>query len=476
MRSSIVRRLSVMAALVLVPVCSVGRAAGAADPIGKAESLAAERKFAEALPLLETALDAATTDADRTRCLVGLGSCSYNLDRRAEARKYYIRALEICPESTAGLTGNAIGFVVSLATSDDEVREALVVLEKVSVKGILRTPSSKQYVPELALRVGTCRFLLGDTVKARETLQAAMADPVAEASMKGRASLVVAQCYLKEGKAEEALKAVLAVRAQSGKGVASTELQQVEAEAMKEVVQRMEPDRACTLLRDIRLREIDSRETTDAAQLGLIDVLAAAGDFPQACREAGILMETCTSKNMAAAVAKTAMVLKAADGNLLRANAFLEYQKYLRCGPDGKLGTADDLENPLARTEQAPDTARDQLFQKALDERPKTWNGALARARICRYWGKPAEALREFKRAFALAPMEADPLKQITDETVEVLLQVTGDFDVGKRFVEFQKYGPGGPDGKVGTQDDLKNPVDACLATLQPAKPPPPKP
>ncbi len=448
------------------------RAETTAELSGKAFKLQSDRKTADALAAWQAAFAAATTDAEKWRPLTGMSQCCRVLGRPADARKYSMQALDLCPPTAEpGSVLAAIRDVFECSVKDDEVREAILFLEKTAQRDLFPAGAGqgREQQPLIRFFIAQMDLRLGHTEKGMEVLRAVANDANAPKYARGDAWVLIARQLLNDGKYREAIEGVGAARVCGVQTSNSSEMATLEAEAIKGIVEKTECDRACAMLRDLRLKFLSTRDSADAMQAGLVDVLMAARRYPEACREAKTLMEICGSRDLQSAVAKTALALKAADGNLVRANAFLEYQKFLRPGPDGKLGTKDDMENPIAKLEVPPDPARDQASQKVIDACPKTWDGAVARARALRCWGRLPAALRELKQAFALAPMEAQPLQQVTDETIEVLLLLTGDPDVGRRFVDFQKYGDAGTDRKPGSPDDLKNPVDECLANVQPA-------
>ncbi|MFW6107640.1 MAG: hypothetical protein ACOC70_00435, partial [bacterium] len=57
------------------------------------------------------------------------------------------------------------------------------------------------------------------------------------------------------------------------------------------------------------------------------------------------------AKSLQRAISDVAVAIKAVDGHIFRANRYLVYQKYGKAGPDKKVGTEDDLTDPLAGPE-----------------------------------------------------------------------------------------------------------------------------
>lgn len=159
------------------------------------------------------------------------------------------------------------------------------------------------------------------------------------------------------------------------------------------------------------------------------------------------------------AVDLVADTLRARDGHLVSGNAFRLYQVHGPAGPDKKPGTPDDLPNPLAALAPKADPELDKLFEAAIAARPPSVAGHRARGWAYLVWGKPKQALGEFKRAFALCSLEATELTRAAQD-VALGLKALNATPVGmEAFAEFQRFGPNGPDGKPKTADDLTDPL-----------------
>ncbi|HUT35938.1 MAG TPA: tetratricopeptide repeat protein [Planctomycetota bacterium] len=155
--------------------------------------------------------------------------------------------------------------------------------------------------------------------------------------------------------------------------------------------------------------------------------------------------------------------LRARDGHLVSGNVFRLYQAYGPAGADRKPGTADDLANPVATLAAKPDPERDKLFEAAIarfTKKPRTVAGHRACGWLYLLWGKPKNALSEFKRAFALCSLETTELARAAQD-IALGLKALHATPVGmEAFAEFQRHGPNGADGKPKTADDLKDPLE----------------
>lgn len=206
------------------------------------------------------------------------------------------------------------------------------------------------------------------------------------------------------------------------------------------------------------LRNADKELTCERLLEARAKMFMSEGDFDRAAYDAKILISVSTSsQSLESGISMLSMMLKAKDGNLARVNRFLEYQKYGKVGADGELGTDDDLSNPIESLTAPADDAMEALYQEELDRTSKDWVGAMKRAGIYRLRGKPDKALAELRVAYRICPYDQRALQRVSDQLIQVLVQVTGDPKAGERFIAFQKYGVAGVDGKTGTQDDLKD-------------------
>jgi len=196
----------------------------------------------------------------------------------------------------------------------------------------------------------------------------------------------------------------------------------------------------------------------------LVAYLARAGNMKRALFEGRVLLRLCNDDQLPEALSSVSNLLKQIDGNVARANALLLFAKFGKAGPDGKVGTKDDFADPL-RSVSPPNAAkRDAAFEAALAQvSARDWADHLSRSLLYRLWGRPRDALSELQTAFRLAPMEQGPMQQIMRATMQVLVQVTGDPGTADKYSAFQRFGPAGPDGKKGTDDDLEDPVAEVL-------------
>lgn len=212
----------------------------------------------------------------------------------------------------------------------------------------------------------------------------------------------------------------------------------------------------------------DPRLDVDAfcenAQALIVDVRLQQGKFHDALFEAKLLLEIASSEaGMEMAIDRLTKCVRMTDGHFERINRILHYQKHGRPGLDGKIGTDDDLEDPLANVALDDPEARDKHFSELVSQYDGGWRGRLTKGMICRFWGRKREAVEEMWYAYRLAPAEPNTIQLVSNHLVAVLTQATGDPHIGQEFVQFQQFGPAGEDGTVGSGDDLLNPVEEYL-------------
>jgi len=167
-----------------------------------------------------------------------------------------------------------------------------------------------------------------------------------------------------------------------------------------------------------------------------------------------------------------AAVIKAIDGHVHRANAFLVYQdaKGIAGGPQPRANekSKPQASNPIAVPESNPLAPSDvppcpewldKKFEAALAETGNDYAGVRRRAYLYLAWGKYDEGLKWMKKAYALCPMTESGLVQAIYDVATAIKAQDGDLKRANEYLLFQKYGADGPDGKTGTDDDLVNPL-----------------
>lgn len=155
------------------------------------------------------------------------------------------------------------------------------------------------------------------------------------------------------------------------------------------------------------------------------------------------------------AILTVVRALKAREGGLRSANAFLTFVSHGPEGPDGKAGTKDDTPDPLATFRLPANDARDKLFAAAA-RRLRADPLQLGYLYIC--WDKPTEALRAFRIAY-LQARSATGLQAAATRLARAMRALGCAEAEVDAFFGFQNYGPNGPDGKPNTNDDLKDPI-----------------
>lgn len=199
--------------------------------------------------------------------------------------------------------------------------------------------------------------------------------------------------------------------------------------------------------------EVDICQT---AQGMAVEAYKAESKFPEALGAARILYDAAGSEqNIRAAAQTIAQAFRSADGNLVRANEFLAYQRFGPNGPDAKPGTADDIKvNQLAQVAYPPaDAARDKRFGDAVAAQPATPDGWRAKGYLYVYWGgKAKEGAKAFQTAFRSCPEAAVP--QAAQELVLVGMKaVTASFAGLDKVFEFISYGSKGKSGSENIPD-----------------------
>jgi len=155
-------------------------------------------------------------------------------------------------------------------------------------------------------------------------------------------------------------------------------------------------------------------------------------------------------------------LFKQLDGDVVRCNAFLEFQKNGPAGADGQAGTADDLKNPLEAYAYPDGAERARKMDEACAQAGDDAEGSRVRAYACLLSARPKEALRRFVESCQRSRLEQYPVS--ARELVWLGVRPLRGHAVGLgRDFAFITQGPAGPDGAAGTADDLKDPVAEFL-------------
>lgn len=208
------------------------------------------------------------------------------------------------------------------------------------------------------------------------------------------------------------------------------------------------------------------------AQKLLVQSLLKQRRFEEAVAAAKLLYGVApnSEKEITDAVNLVMRALKAQYRSIALVNDFVAFQSHGPHGKDGKKGTEDDIEDPLAQVRYSPPAEIEALFKKTLDGLKTDFQGRRWRSYLYLYWGKSELALKELVLRYDEAPLEQKALDEAIDDLIVALKAYCGHTLAGERFMDYQKFGPKGKDGKLGTEDDLTDPLKDILA-----KPGPPR-
>jgi len=161
-------------------------------------------------------------------------------------------------------------------------------------------------------------------------------------------------------------------------------------------------------------------------------------------------------------------VLKAMDGSLYRANQYIVYQRFGPAGEDGKAGTEDDLKDPSAgiTTSPMPADVRNALTAIA----HKAGNDMeVHEARGYAYFalGDYRKGFNSMRTAYALADLSGVSLARAIQDLAAAIKAHDGHIYRANRYLDYQRYGAAGPDGKPGTDDDIINPLPVIMKEMQ---------
>jgi len=200
--------------------------------------------------------------------------------------------------------------------------------------------------------------------------------------------------------------------------------------------------------------------------------LMSKGNVTEALAFAKLRYNTCPLSEVNQAIEAVGACLRMADLDMERMTQFVSFQKFGPEGPDGKIETTDDLENPLKAVKIAlPDKLEERLRARLeaplpTDAGARVYDELTGRGSCCLVLGDYDQALRYYKSAYNVAPMSE--MREASALIPRVLKAVDGNLIRANAYLQYQKYGPSGEDGKAGTEDDLTDPTPEIEAELSP--------
>jgi pentatricopeptide repeat protein len=199
------------------------------------------------------------------------------------------------------------------------------------------------------------------------------------------------------------------------------------------------------------------------AQRRIVELLTRKGDYEGALRAARVCLDAAPDdKALMDITRQMAEMLRAIDKNLGRANALINYQRFGPAGEDQKAGTDDDLKDPLEAFPRPAYPEREKAFAAARKQAGDDLKAMRYRAITYLYTCHPKEALRCFIDAFGRASPE--DVQAAGQEMILLGVRAVRGHSAGTDvFFHFVNYGPAGPDGKLGTDDDLADPFAPLL-------------
>jgi len=427
--------------------------------LAKARQLAMKSNPQAALAAFEEALkDPGLTAAERLSCMRHAAYLYKNSKDDSRARQLVELALASeAPSGAADDVQRLRVFRVEFLLRDGKYDEAIAAARQIADDENcgMRSRHEAQRV------VGMCLLRQDKPTESAAALERALTDLAdKQLTTSVMTYTTLSDAYLEMGQVAKAVEAMLnAIRCEPAALNPTKKFRRVFLPQLRDKANAELADAAVSRIRQIIPGKLRVPAAGERVQSMLVELLVACGRYDEAILEGKLLVDVSSADTMSDAVTDLASLLKKADGTMARANMFLDYVRSGKPGPDGKLGTGDDIPDPLAEVRRPPDAERDAAFQEAVDAVKPGWKGRLAKASLYRYWGKRQEALAELHRALAECPMAEEPIQTIVDATIRVLIQLSGDPGVGARFADFQKFGPAGEDKKRGTDDDLTNPI-----------------
>ncbi len=420
----------------------------------KNEALLALQKYSQAIPDLTKLREEQKDDKDlQTQALLMIAQALRGQDKFEEAIAAYRQVPKDYPDYADRAAEALLQVGDILCTNQKKPAEALKVYAEMEQKFAAQ--------PKLAAQAGR---------KAAEVLETVVKDPLQAAAKYDAVAVKYAQAYDEPTRAGYFTKAV-ALLTSAGKLAEAVALcdkaeKAVEADNHRVSFALSKADLLMALKKPTDARAECERvictyptdqNACQAAQTKVVAAYRAESKFAESLAAAKALYGAAgNEQHIRAAAAVVAAAFRSADGNLGRANEFLNYQRFGPDGPDGKPNTPDDLKaNHLAAVKPVADPVRDKRFQAAVAALPKTHEGYRAAGFLYAYWGRGKECAQQFYLAFKSCP-EAEVPSAATELVLIGMKSHTCTFADLDRIFEYISYGPKGKDGKQNIQDPFK--------------------
>ncbi|MDA3963717.1 MAG: hypothetical protein PF961_23255 [Planctomycetota bacterium] len=213
-------------------------------------------------------------------------------------------------------------------------------------------------------------------------------------------------------------------------------------------------------LSDVRAIILASPEPNDETFAAAVMQAELLADTPEAVASAyAVYAIARDAKQMERAVRLVCANLKTADGSLERVGLFLDYQRFGPAGR-GEAGSSSPMSDPIGVTGRQ---VQDAAWRSALEGEIQAPVADLAAMRkrgyLKMHLGDTEGALKDFATAFRLAPFNERSLRDAAQRCALALKAHHGAPQVIATFLDYQRFGPKGPDGEAGTADDLTDPL-----------------
>jgi len=203
----------------------------------------------------------------------------------------------------------------------------------------------------------------------------------------------------------------------------------------------------------------DMRQRIERIQPEVVDLLLALDRPAEAVAECRVFTLCAPDRTYPQAADLTARCLKALDRNLVRANAFLDFQRAV-------ISPTNAVENVLLTFPTLSDTIRKEAYGKLAATDSSDWMALLIRSTMLCWMDRPVEAVEAARKAFMLCPMEESSLQACANAIARPILVLTRDPALAQRAVDHLLYGGDGPDGIRGTEDDIVDPLPEIFGKL----------
>lgn len=192
--------------------------------------------------------------------------------------------------------------------------------------------------------------------------------------------------------------------------------------------------------------------------IGVVTLLRSGGYTKEALSECRVLTTLASSMGYRNCVLLAAETLKVLDGNLRRVREYITFHKK---------DIVPTSKNIILSFPRLRDSARQKLIKELDSRRGESFKELIDKSRFYLWADEPRKALEAAILAFSIAPLNQSDLQTCANAAMRPIVAFSRDPKRGEIVASYLLYGSAGPDGSIGTADDIVSPVSDLIQYMK---------